>query len=510
MPSRVRRKPPARVAVVTDSSACLPADLLQEHGIQVVPLVFQFDGQQFRDGELSPGEFYHRLQAGRVAPSTAAPGPGDFLEAFRRAQRAGARDVICLTLSSEYSGTYAAAAGGAELSAQELPGLRVEVVDTGGLAMTHGFAVLEAARAGRAGAALDEVAALARAVAGQAKMIGMLDTMRYLAKSGRVPWIVHLAVSLLHVRPVIAFERGKPRSIARVRTVRRGLEELARYLRRETRDPERMHVAVMHANAPERAAELAERVRDSLHPAELIVTEFTAVMGVHTGPGFLGLAFYSDQGIPRPSPAAVQKWRRLLERDVGALERELGGVRSAHGTPAAVVLVGPPGAGKSHLARALAARHPFAHLDSDRLRRALFERPEYTNAENLRLFKAYHELMARLLSRGVSVICDATNLKEAYRRPLYEIAENRGATLVVVQLETPRAIVESRLDRRLADAAPWDQSGAGRDIYERMQEEAEPVQREHLVVDASGDIAAAVEQVLKQAGVALEPRRSLS
>jgi len=506
VPSPVRRKPPARVAVVADSSACLPSGLLEENGVQVVPLIFQFDGEQFKDGDLPAAEFYHRLHAGHRPPSTAAPGPGDFLEAFRRAQQAGARDVICLTLSSEYSATHAAAAGAAELSVRELPGLRVEVVDTGGLAMTHGFAVLEAARAARAGASLNDIAALARAVVGQAEMIGMLDTMRYLAKSGRVPWIVHLAASLLHIRPVIAFERGKPRSIARVRTFRRGLEELVRYLGREARDPERTHVAVMHANAPARAAELAQWVRDGLHPAELFVTEVTPVMGVHTGPGFLGLAFYSDERIPRPAPASARKWRLLLERDVGVLERELGPVRTAGGTPAAVVLVGPPGAGKSHLARALAARHPFAHLDSDSLRRAVFKRPAYTNAENLRLFKAYHELMGRLLRRGVSVICDATNLKEAYRLPLYEIAEKSGATLVIVQVETPREVVESRLDRRSVDAGPWDKSEAGRDIYERMQAEAEPVQREHLVVDASGDITEAVAQVLQQAGVVLAPR----
>jgi hypothetical protein len=172
-----------------------------------------------------------------------------------------------------------------------------------------------------------------------------------------------------------------------------------------------MHVAVMHANTTGRAAELAGRVKETLGPAELIVTEFTAVMGVHTGPGFLGLAFYSDEGIPRPSPAP-RPGRGLLDRDVRVLEETLGAPPSAQGAPAVVMLSGLPGAGKSHLARQLAARRPFVQLDSDRLRRALFKRPAYSQAENLRLFNAYHELR-RLLSGA----CPSSATPRTSRKP---------------------------------------------------------------------------------------------
>lgn len=365
--------------------------------------------------------------------------------------------------------------------------------------MTHGFAVLEAARAARAGASLEEAADMARAVGQRAAMAGVLETMRFLARSGRVPWVVHRAASLLRIRPVLAFEGGRARSIGRVRTTARGMEALLDWARRKAVPPERLHVAVMHANAPEGAQTLAERLRAELRPAELIVTEFTSVMGVHTGPGFLGVALFSDEGLPRRAPPArAADW--LLERDVRVLEEALGPLPEAvpGKTPAVVVLSGLPGAGKSHLARALLARRPFAHLDSDRLRRALFRRPAYTQAEHFRLFRAYHELMDRLLGRGISVVCDATNLREAHRRPLYEIAEKHGARLAVVQMEAPPPVVRERLSRRLAGGDPLDVSEAGPEVYERMRAEAEPVRRRHLSVDTTGDIGPAVDEILAQ------------
>jgi DegV family protein with EDD domain len=289
--------------------------------------------------------------------------------------------VLCITLSAEYSGTYGAAVNAAELAATALPGVRIEVLDAGGLAMAHGFAVLEAARAAQAGATPEEAMEIARAVAGRAEMAGVLDTMRYLAKSGRVPWVVGWAASLLRIKPVVAFDGGKARSIGRVRTSAKGMDELLRYVHRKAGKTGGMHMAIMNAGAPGRARELADRVGESFGPKELMVAEFTAVMGVHTGPGFLGVAFYSDEGIPlRTPPPRRRRW--LLERDARVLEDALGPLPKPVETPAVVVLSGLPGAGKSHLARELIKRYSFAHMESDRLRQALFERPSYTQAEN--------------------------------------------------------------------------------------------------------------------------------
>ena len=284
----------SHVAVITDSSACLPADLVARYGIRVVPLGLLIEGEVFPDGALTPGELFARIDASHGRPQTTSPAPGEFLEAFRAARDDGAEAALCLTLSASYSGTYAAAVGAAELAVKKLPGFPMDVIDTGGLAMTHGFAVLGAARAlEEEGADLGTAADVARQVGAEGHLVGALETMRYLVKGGRVPWIVGWAASRLGIRPVLAFESGDARSIARCRTSERAEERMLDYVARHSGSGS-LRAAVMHTDAGERAARLSERVCERFRPAELILTEFTSAMAVHTGPGFVGIAFYAD------------------------------------------------------------------------------------------------------------------------------------------------------------------------------------------------------------------------
>jgi DegV family protein with EDD domain len=275
------------VAIVADSSACLPGDLVTKYGIRLVPLGLNLDGRIIPDGSLSATEIFKLVAKSRGRVQTASAPPGDFLAAFHAAREEGAASVLCLTLSGAYSGTHDAA-----VAAAGMAGMPITVADTGGLAMTHGFAVLGAARALEAGANLEGAAALARRVGSSGRLVGSLDTLRFLVKGGRVPWIVGWGASLLRIKPVLAFADGGARSIARPRTWPAARARLLSEVM-DTRWPSR--VAVMHTAAPDRAAELAESVREALHPAELLITEFSSVMAVHTGPGFVGLAVCHDE-----------------------------------------------------------------------------------------------------------------------------------------------------------------------------------------------------------------------
>lgn len=494
------------IAIVTDSSACLPAEVAAAHGITVVPLTFLFDGEVYHDGSLPARDFYSLLRSSRKFPTTASPAPGAFLEAFRGAA-ARSDGLLCVTVPSTFSGTYSSALNARELARQELPGFPIRVMDSHCLTMCHGFAVLAAARAAEKGGGLDEAEAAVNAVAKSAYLIGALDTMRFLAKSGRVPIVLHWAASLLDIKPVLAARGEDVHPIARVRTMRRAVSRLAGEVERRL-DGQRMpHVAVMHADAPAVAEELAAVLRDRLQPAELLTCEFTSVMGAHAGPGFIGVAFYSGEpSTASPLPAAVASVASVsldaggLEEDVALLESSLSDVPEAQSQPALIVVAGLPGTGKSHFSRALVSRYAAAHLNSDVLRRALFPRPTHGPEESARLFAAIHVLAERLLARGVPVVLDATSLKEAHRRPLYEIAERAVAALVVVQTTAPRAIVRERLGARAV--AGGDSSDATLDVYDRMRREMEPIEWPHITVDTSCDIEAALDAVLREIAVA--------
>lgn len=172
-------------------------------------------------------------------------------------------------------------------------------------------------------------------------------------------------------------------------------------------------------------------------------------------------------------------------RDAGRLEASLGGLPKAVRRPALVILIGLPGSGKSHFARHLAKRYPAAILDSDALRSVLYESPQHTDQENARLFPAIQVLARRLLDRGVPVLLDATNLKEAHRKPSDRLARDAGARLVIVRLRAPFAVMRERLAKRDAARSPLDRSTAGLLVLERMRRDYQRPRRPYFVVDTS-------------------------
>jgi len=277
------------VAIVTDSNVSLPAALLKELPIFIVPLEIHHDGKVYQDGlDLTPSAFYALQERGPSLPTTSAPQPGAFLDAYAKAA-AIADDIVCITLSDALSATYEAAVAAQQEASSSLPRARIQVIDSRSAGTAQGLVALEAARLAASGADVDAVTSAIHATLSEAYLYGYLQSLYYVWKSGRVPRVLMWMGKLLDVKPVLQLSAGKIGMVERPRTERRALKRVAALAAKAAGDAP-VRVAVMHANALERATELAEIIEDGLQPVELFVTEFTPVIGAHTGPGLVGCA----------------------------------------------------------------------------------------------------------------------------------------------------------------------------------------------------------------------------
>jgi DegV family protein with EDD domain len=282
-----------KVAIVTDSSACIPAELTEKYGIGVVPLNVIFGDKTYQDGiDISPAEFYARLREVAELPTTAHSSAGAHLEAYRKASRT-ASSILCITISAKFSGQFSSARLAVELAREALPGVAIEVLDCGTAAAAQGLVVLAAARAAASGQSLDEVMAKAKSVAGQVSLLAMVDNLHYLVKGGHVPKLAAKASSLFRIKPILTINDGDARPLARAQTTSGALKRMLGIMKRRVVPGQPLHVAVMHADALDNALVLRSEIPARFQCSELFITEFTPVMGAHIGPGLVGVAFYS-------------------------------------------------------------------------------------------------------------------------------------------------------------------------------------------------------------------------
>lgn len=274
------------VAVVTDSTAYLPAELLEQYGIDVVPLYVILPGRSGREGlEIGPEEVARTLAVRGQRVSTSRPTTGDFVAAYRHRLNCGADRLVSVHLSSELSGTWDAA----RLAAAQVGEHLVTVIDSRSAAMGGGFAVLAAARAAAEGADMAAVAAAARATAAATRTFFVVDSLEYLRRGGRLGSAAAVLGSALSVKPLLHMQEGRVVSLEKVRTFSRALNRLVqRAVEAAGEGP--VSVAVHHLAAPERAERLAAELRERLpRLRELYVSELGAAIGAHVGPGAVGI-----------------------------------------------------------------------------------------------------------------------------------------------------------------------------------------------------------------------------
>ncbi|MFH9614853.1 DegV family protein [Streptomyces pratensis] len=271
------------VAIVTDSTAYLPPQTMERHGITSVPLTVVLGDQALEEGsEISARSLALALQK-RRSVTTSRPGPEVFAAAYQAVAEAGATAIVSLHLSAELSGTYDAAV----LAAKDAP-VPVRVVDTGMVAMALGFCALAAAQAAEAGGGLDEAVAAAEKRAAGTSAFFYVDTLDYLRRGGRIGAAQALLGSALAVKPLLQLHDGRIEMLEKVRTASKAIARLEEIVAAEA-GAGAVDIAVHHLAAPDGAERLAERLRGRVPGlVDLHVSEVGAVIGAHTGPGLLG------------------------------------------------------------------------------------------------------------------------------------------------------------------------------------------------------------------------------
>jgi DegV family protein with EDD domain len=284
------------VAVVTDSTHYLPADVLARHDVHVVSLYVKRGETLERESEIADlDDFYERLRSAADVPTTSQPSVGDFLEAYEPLLDAG-RDIVSIHLSGAVSGTYGSALQAREQLAERGLGDRVAVIDSRSGAAGLGLAAICAANRASAGASLADVAARASASLDRLHVWFCLDTLEFLRRGGRVGGAQAWVGGALRIKPILTVD-GEIKPVERVRTSGRAFERMVEYLRKMQADGVDGWL-VQHIQAPEQAARLVEHGRELFGSEPLFVSEVGPVLGVYLGPGMIGVA-----GIPRSALA---------------------------------------------------------------------------------------------------------------------------------------------------------------------------------------------------------------
>ncbi len=285
----------SKVAIMTDSTACIPRELESKYDIAVVPLLIVFEDKSYRDGvDISADEVYRLMRNTDKLPTTSVPSPVDFLEVYRQL-RQKTESILCVTLSSLQSKTFDVALVAKEMAKEAIPNTAIEVIDSRTTAGALGLVVLEAARVASQGADLAQVAEAVRSMIPRVTLIAMVDTLYYLAKGGRIGKASAWAGSLLNLKPILeaSTATGITEALERPRTRAKAVKRLLEIMAERVGDSP-VHVLVHHAGVPEEGEQLKAQVASRFDCAELYLTEFTPMMGAHSGPGVLALSFYAE------------------------------------------------------------------------------------------------------------------------------------------------------------------------------------------------------------------------
>jgi DegV family protein with EDD domain len=282
-----------KVGIVTDSTSCLPAELINQYNIRVVPAGFSIDNKAYRDQiDISNEEFWRLFKKARHLPTTSAIAPGEFNNAFSYFAK-DTNDIVCILVSKALSAIQSSAQQAKEMIKTHHPDLKIEIVDSKNSTGALGFVVLEAARAAQEGGSLDRVVRVAQDMLPRVKFICVLNTLKYLIKGGRAPKVAYIG-ELLRVKPFIGMvnNMGVIDSLGKERGMEKAISKMVDMVKNYADVNKPLHLMVHYSDKIEKGEKLKQMVTGRYVCSELYMTPFTPVMSCHTGP-VLSLSFYS-------------------------------------------------------------------------------------------------------------------------------------------------------------------------------------------------------------------------
>ena len=274
------------VRIVTDSTADIPPEMVEELGITVVPAYVVFGSESYQDGvDLTKQQFYDKLITSRVIPTTAAPPIGAYEEVYGRLAKE-TDEIVSLQLVGRLSALYSLAVVAAR-NVSRAVGARIEVVDTGQVTMGYGWMAVAAAEAARRGETLDQIVTRVEQMKPRARVLAILDTLEFVHRGGRTNWATALLGTLLRVKPIVEVRLGKVELVERTRTFERSFERLIERIQ-TLGQPER--AIVLHTNAPALAERLSRRLQAVYPEWEPLIGQAGVTVASHAGPGAVGVA----------------------------------------------------------------------------------------------------------------------------------------------------------------------------------------------------------------------------
>jgi DegV family protein with EDD domain len=284
----------AKIAVVTDSVASIPEKLLQELNIYWVAYYIHRGKEVLRDlVTIQRDEFIDWLITARTLPTTASPGPGDYLHLYEQlVEEQGMEEIVSVHITSKGSGAFQAAQVAKSMILERLPQMKIEVIDTLNASLCQGWMVIEAARGVLAGKNLEQIVARIQGMIPITKMIQTADTLRYLYMGGRIGLAQKLAGSMLNIKPLIGMEDGVIVPLGQARSRSRAYQMMVEMVETAVGVGGKIKVAYVHAGALPEVLKIKQILEERVQVVESFIAELSPALAIHTGPGTAGLCYY--------------------------------------------------------------------------------------------------------------------------------------------------------------------------------------------------------------------------